>query len=120
MSVIRTLLILAACTLLMACEPMMFGMPQTQYESLTAQQQQEVIRAYNKRQEIAERNRAVNTLAESLAGAVDTELPRYGTRRTHTTTRTSAPKCHMEGNTQVCKQDSSSSSSSSGFHFGGR
>lgn len=120
MSVIRTLLLLAACTLLMACEPMMFGMPQSQYESLAPQQQQEVIRSYNKRQEIAERNRAVNTLAESLAGAVASDLPSYGSRRTHTTTRTTGPKCHWEGNTQVCKQDSSSSSSSSGFHFGGR
>lgn len=51
--VIRSLsLLAAACFLLSACappEPMMFGIPQSQWQTLTKQQQNAVIEGYNAR-----------------------------------------------------------------------
>lgn len=48
-----SLLVTVVCSLLSACappEPTMFGIPQSQWQALTKQQQDAVIKGYNERQ----------------------------------------------------------------------
>lgn len=75
MNIIRYLSLICLPILLVGClfrppgpppEPMVFGVPQSQWQTLTRDQQNEVIRGYNQRQQQAEANApfiaAVNAL----------------------------------------------------------
>ena len=50
-------------------EPTLFGMPQSQWQSLSKDQQKEVIKGYNKQQEIAEETAAQQAEVQAQAQA---------------------------------------------------
>ena len=100
-------LIILTTLLLMGCEPMMFGMPESQFQSLTPAQQQKIIQGYNRQKEIEAQNAPLNALVDVAGSVVQQQRT-----RSRTTTR---EHCYMEGNTQVCKTRSSGSSFGVGF-----
>ena len=55
---------------LTACEPTIFGMPQSQFSQLSKEQQRQVIDSYNRQQEI----RTQNAPAENLIGVLGTAV----------------------------------------------
>lgn len=61
-SLISMAVILFAAISLVACESMMFGMPESQFRSLTPAQQQEVIEGYNQRKLVEKQNEPLNNL----------------------------------------------------------
>ncbi|MCD6046527.1 MAG: hypothetical protein K0S08_174 [Gammaproteobacteria bacterium] len=58
------------CLTLAACEPMMFGMPQSQFKSLTPAQQNQVIQAYNQRQQTYAQNAPYENLINNIVPAI--------------------------------------------------
>ena len=66
--------IVAAVTLLSGCtitppEPMMFGMPQSQFQQLTPDQQSQVISGYNQQQQMQAQNAMIVDVANTAATA---------------------------------------------------
>lgn len=50
--------------------PMMFGMPQNQFQQLTVEQQNQVIAAYNQQQQTQAQSEMVTDVIDSVAGAI--------------------------------------------------
>jgi hypothetical protein len=60
-------LTLAGCT---PPQPMMFGVPQTQWNTLTQQQKQQVIQGYNQRQRINAQNAPINNAISDASSII--------------------------------------------------
>lgn len=94
-------LIIAIACGLVGCEAMMFGMPESQFNSLSPNEKKAVIASYNKRKEIEKKNEPLNALVGVLGSSVS---------KKKTVTKTKGPVCHWEGKTKVCKKSSTSTS----------
>ncbi|HTM64102.1 MAG TPA: hypothetical protein VL360_06330 [Gammaproteobacteria bacterium] len=57
-----------------AIEPMMFGMPESQFKALPANQQNMVIKSYNERQRIKAENEVANNVIHAVSTLSDTAL----------------------------------------------
>lgn len=62
------ILINLAMLLLVGCsmEPMMFGMPESQFKQLPSNQQSQVIASYNRQQEIKTQNEPLNNAVDMV------------------------------------------------------
>jgi hypothetical protein len=69
-SFLLSISLIIASLILCACTPMMFGMPANQFNSLTPDQQRQVIDGYNQRKLIEKQNEPLN----NLIGVADTAL----------------------------------------------
>ena len=108
----KLLLILMPCLVLVAgCERTMFGVPESKFNALNPQQQQQVVRAYNRQKQNEAINMPTNTLTE-----VANVAARHSGASYNKSSSSSREHCYMEGNTRVCKQRSSGSSFGIGFN----
>ena len=74
---IKKLIIISSLMLaLAACEPTLFGMPQSQFSQLPKEQQQQVIESYNRQQEIKTQNAPLENLIGVLGTATDQQTHR--------------------------------------------
>lgn len=79
-------LIVTSC-FLTACEPTMFGMPASQFQSLPPSQQQQVINGYNQRQLVQTENQPAEDLI-GVAGTLVSGLQQNSATKASTTTTT--------------------------------
>ena len=99
--------LLGSIVLLSACEQSLFGMPQSEFNQLNAQQKQQVITAYNQREQI----RVENEPYEALLGAVGTAIHVH---KDIPISEHSSKTCHSGNGHVDCRESHSSSS----FHVG--
>jgi hypothetical protein len=74
----KILLITISGVLLTACEPTVFGVPQSEWNNLTPTQQTQVIQGYNERKQIEETNKPLTdaiSVASSALQNVTTKQP---------------------------------------------
>lgn len=68
----KKLLLCLPILFLTACEPTVFGIPQSTFNSLTPQQKQQVIDAYNQREQIKAENAPLESAISTLGFIANT------------------------------------------------